>query len=167
MDDTGWFLSEIKLENHSMLYSKEGDTIKNIELYGLTTYPDGGARTSVSDLSKFFISLLNGGEFNGARILKKESVEEMIKFQFTALSKPENINVDEQNSGIFWSVKSNGTRIGHAGGDPGVSTKMYYDPSKQVGVILFMNTGLSEVDMKKFISIYDELWKYALTLKGS
>lgn len=167
MEDTGWFFSEIKLTNHSMLYDKKTDTIKNIKLYGLTTYPDGGVRTSVSDLSKFFICLLNGGEFKGARILKKESVEEMVKFQFTKSSKPENINLAEQNSGIFWSVKSNGTRIGHAGGDPGVSTKMYYDPSKKVGVILFMNTSLSEEDMKKFVSIYDELWKYALTLKGS
>jgi len=31
-----------------------------IQLYGLSTFPDGGLRTSVEDLSRFFIALLSG-----------------------------------------------------------------------------------------------------------
>ncbi len=171
MKNTGWFLSEIKLANHSKLYKKEGDTTKTIKLYGLTTYPDGGVRTSVSDLSKFFICLLNGGEFNGVRILKNESVREMVEFQFTASTKPENVNLDEINSGIFWATKRNVTRIGHAGTDPGVRTEMLSNLSKEVGVILFVNTEIitnsGENDFKAFFSISDEIWKYALTLKDA
>jgi len=165
MDNTGWLLSEIKLNNHSKLYSKLGDTIKPIKLYGFPTYPDGGVRTSVTDLSKFFMCLLNGGELYGARILKKELVKEMISPQFTLSKSPDNIDLGKDNSGIFWSIRDNGTKVGHNGSDPGVNTMMRYDPSKQVGVIFFMNTELSEVEMKKFMTVYDELWEYALTLK--
>jgi CubicO group peptidase (beta-lactamase class C family) len=171
MKNTGWFLSEIKLANHSKLYKKEGDITKPIQLYGGTTYPDGGVRTSVSDLSKFFICLLNGGQLNGVRILKNETVREMVKFQFTASAKPENVNLDEINSGIFWATKRNVKRIGHAGNDPGVHAEMLSDLSKEVGVIVFVNTGIitksGEVDYRAFFSISDEFWKYAQTLKDA
>jgi CubicO group peptidase (beta-lactamase class C family) len=171
MKNTGWFFSEIKLANHSKLYKKVGNTTQNIKLYGTTTYPDGGVRTSVSDLSKFFICLLNGGEFNGVRILKNESVREMVKFQFTASSKPENVNLEEINSGIFWATKRNVMRIGHAGTDPGVHTEMLSDLSKEVGVIVFMNTEIAknpvERDFRPFFSMSDEFWKFAPTLKDA
>jgi CubicO group peptidase (beta-lactamase class C family) len=169
MKNTGWFFSEIQLANHSTLYKKEGDITKAIQLYGGTTYPDGGVRTSVSDLSKFFICLLNGGEVNGVRILKNGTVREMVKFQFTASTKPENVNLDEINSGIFWATKRNVKRIGHAGTDPGVHAEMLSELSKEVGVIVFMNTQITtspgERDFRTFFSISDEFWKYALTLK--
>ncbi|HEX9962475.1 MAG TPA: serine hydrolase domain-containing protein [Pyrinomonadaceae bacterium] len=168
MDDTGWFFSEVKLANHSKLYGKQGDAIKPVQLYGLTTYPDGGVRTSVSDLSKFFICLLNSGEYKGVRILKRQSAEEMLKFQYSRLNKPENIELTETNSGIFWATKSGTTRIGHGGGDPGVKTEMQYDPAKEVGVILFTNTGLSDEAMfKDYFAIFDELWTHALSLKDA
>ena len=168
MDDTGWFFSEMKLANHSKLYEKQPDGIKPIQLYGLTTYPDGGVRTSVSDLTTFFICLLNSGEYNGTRILKKRFVEEMLKFQYTALNRPENIELNETNSGIFWATKSKTTRIGHGGADPGVKTEMLYDPTQKVGVILFTNTGLADEDMfKNYSAIFEELWKHALSLKDA
>ena len=83
MSNTGWFLSEIDRSNHSKLYVAQGGLTIPIQLYGGTTYPDGGVRTSVADLSKFFIALLNDGEYDGARILKKESAEEMHRLQYT------------------------------------------------------------------------------------
>lgn len=166
MSNTGWFLSEINLPNHSKLYNRESDTLKAIKLYGLTTYPDGGVRTSVSDLSKFFISILNKGKNDGVRILKKKSVAEMAKPQFTEENKPDNVDLTKENHGLFWFIKDNGTKIGHTGADPGVRTYMLYDPFEEVGVILFMNTELKEAEMKNFRTIvYDELWRYALTFK--
>lgn len=167
MTNTGWFLSEINLANHAKLYDKQGDNTKLIQIYGGTTYPDGGVRTSVSELSKFFISLLNEGKFERARILKKESVEEMLRFQFTAANKPENVSLDKLNSGIFWATKLNVTRIGHGGTDPGVKTEMLADLSKEIGVILFTNTTLSDAQMKNYYAVYTELYKYAQTLKNS
>lgn len=72
MSHSAWFLSELKAEQHSKLYvSQHGMTIP-IPLYQITTYPVGGVRTSVSDWSRFFIALLQGGEYQGIRILDKK-----------------------------------------------------------------------------------------------
>ena len=72
MSHSAWFLSELKAEQHSKLYvSQHGMTIP-IPLYQITTYPEGGVRTSVLDLSRFFIALLQGVEYLGGRILDKK-----------------------------------------------------------------------------------------------
>lgn len=166
MNNTGWFFSEINLANHSKLYDNQNSTIRNIELYGEITYPDGGVRTSVSELSRFFIALLNDGTYKKTRILKKASVDEMLRLHYTIDNKPENVKLNEKNAGIFWSTKLNTTRIGHGGSDPGIKTEMLSDLSKDVAVILFTNTALSLKDMNKyFYGIYDELHKTGEKLK--
>lgn len=164
MDNTGWFLSEIDLDNHSKQYVSQGDTIKNIPLFKLTDYPAGGVRTSVTELSRFFIALINEGEYMGVEILKKERIQEMLEFQFTSSNKPENINLQEpnKNSGIFWSTKRDVTLIGHGGTDDGVKTEMFSDLSKEIGVILFSNTGKVGIT-----GIFDELWRYGELIKKS
>lgn len=165
MSNTGWFFSEINLPNHSKLYDKQSDSIKQIELYGATTYPDGGVRTSVSELARFFISLLNDGKYKKTKILKKESVDELLHFQYNASNKPENVKLEELNQGIFWATKLNATRIGHNGSDPGVRTFMLSDLTKEIGVIIFFNTSLPDKEGGTYFRIYNELQKYAQTLR--
>lgn len=168
MDSTGWFLSEIAPGKHARLYvAQNGHTIP-IPLYELTTYPDGGVRTSVSDLSRFFIALLNDGEYQGTRILEKKSAQEMLRFQYTESNKPDNVklsNEDSVNSGIFWGTRFDVTRIGHNGSDPGVRTAMLADLAREIGVVTFVNTSLSGEDTRHFFAIYLELWKHAEALK--
>lgn len=166
MTGTGWFLSEVDLANHSTLFvSQNGMTIP-IPHYGLTTYPDGGVRTSVADLSKFFIALLNGGEYQGARILDARMAAEMLRFQFTDANRPENYPAADGNSGLFWRTKYNGTRVGHGGNDPGLQADMLSDTAREVGVILFLNTSLSGPDQRAYAAIFDALWKYAESLRA-
>jgi len=165
MTGTGWFLSEVDLANHSTLFvSQNGMTIP-IPLYGGTTYPDGGVRTSVADLSKFFIAMLRGGEYQGVRILGAAQAAEMQRFQFTDANRPENFPEADGNSGLFWRTKYNGARVGHGGNDPGVQAEMLADLSGDVAVILFLNTSLSGPDQKAASAIFDALWKYAESLQ--
>ena len=165
MSNTGWFLADINIDHHAKLYKKQGDSIQLIPLYEGTTYPDGGVRTSVNELSKFFICLLNNGEYDKTRILKKKTLDEMLRFQFNESNKPENVKLDKLNSGIFWATKMGATRIGHNGSDPGVRTFMLSDLTKEIGVVLFFNTSLSEKEEGKFFDIYEEFYKWALSLK--
>lgn len=165
MSNSGWSLAEVNVNNHAKLYEKKGDSITSIQLYEGTTYPDGGVRTSVNELSKFFICLLDDGKFNKTRILKKKTIDEMLRFQFNESNKPENVKLDKLNSGIFWATKMGATRIGHNGSDPGVRAFMLSDLTKEIGVILFFNTSLNEEEEGKFFDIYEGFYKYALDLK--
>ena len=167
MANTGWFLSEIDLSKHSNLYIAQGLAVP-IQLYGLTTYPDGGLRTSVENLSRFFVALLNDGMYEGVRILDKKSVDEMTRLQFNAANKPDNVELSGEhamNSGIFWETKRNLTRFGHNGVDPGVVTMMQSNVDKDIGVILFVNTAVPQEDGDVYGAIFDDLWKLGDDLK--
>lgn len=165
MQNSGWALNEINITKHTKLYEKKGDSIVPIQLYEMTTYPDGGIRTSVDELSKFFICLLNDGKYKKTRILKSETAKEMLRFQYTETNKPENVNIKKLNQGIFWATKLGATRIGHNGSDRGVRTFMLSDLNKEFAVIVFFNTKLDEKDERIYFDIYEELYKYAKELK--
>lgn len=165
MQNSGWALNEVDIAKHSKLYEKKGDSIVQIQLYEGTTYPDGGVRTSVQELSKFFISILNNGKYKKTSILKKETVEEMLRFQYTENNKPDNVKLNKINQGIFWATKLGTTRIGHNGSDPGVRTFMLSDLKKEFAIIVFFNTSLDEESEEVFFGIYEELYKYAKDLK--
>ncbi len=161
MQNTGWTLNEIDITKHSKLYEKKGDSIVQIPLYEGATYPDGGVRTSVDELSKFFISLLNEGKYKKTRILKTETVKEMLRFQYTETNKPINVDIKKLNQGIFWATKLGATRIGHNGTDPGVRTFMLSDLNKEFAVIIFFNTKLDDENERVYHEIFEELYKYA------
>jgi hypothetical protein len=107
--------------------------------------------------------LLNNGIYNGVRILKSSSVEEMKRFQFNTANKPENMNIAKLNSGIFWSTKLGATRIGHNGSDPGVRVFMLTDLKEEISVILFINTSIADEAVP--FQIYEFLYTFGTDMK--
>ncbi|HLA63578.1 MAG TPA: serine hydrolase domain-containing protein [Rhodothermales bacterium] len=166
MTNTAWSASDVEPGAHSTLFiAQDGEPIP-IQPFEMTTYPDGGVHTSVADLSRFFIALLDGGAYEGTRILDAAMAAEMTRFQFTDANRPENYPAEDGNSGLFWRTKLNGTRVGHGGNDPGVSTEMLADLEGETGVILFMNTSVSGADRRAANEIFDALWTYAESLQA-
>lgn len=165
MRHTSWSLADIEPGQHSTLYVAQDGLSIPIPRYQLTTYPDGGLRTSVNDLSKLFIALLDGGIYQQTRILAEASAAEMLRFHYTAANKPDNVELHEKNSGLFWSTKFNVTRIGHGGSDPGLRTEMMANLSQDIGVVLFSNTSLSGEANQHYGAIFAELWKQAEAAK--
>ncbi len=165
MTRTRWFMADAPMDDHATLYVSQDGMPLPIEPYGLVTWPDGGLRTSVDDLSRFFIALLQGGEYAGTRVLSRESVREMLRLQFTATHKPDNVDVAEKNSGLFWQTKFNTRYVGHGGGDPGVRTEMLATPALDTGVIVFTNTS-GDDSVKAYVAILDALWAHAETLRA-
>lgn len=157
MSATGWFLSEIDRTRHARLYDTSRGAPVEVPLYGLTTYPDGGMRTSVADLSRLFLALLGDGSVDGARVLSPASVAELRRLQYTAENRPSNVRLEEKNSGIFWSTKRDVTLVGHGGSDPGIQAEMLAEPSLRVGVILLSNTALADDRQRNFYAIFDAL----------
>lgn len=167
MRHTGWTLAEVGRERHSTLYvSQNGMTIP-IQLYGLTTYPDGAVRTSVADLSRLFAALLDEGAYEGVRILDAPVAKEMLRFHHSEANKPDNVDLKEKNVGIFWQSKYNVTRMGHGGSDPGISTDMLSSLSRDVGVVVFSNTSLSGEQTKHYGNIFNAIWQRAEELKAA
>lgn len=161
MNHTAWSLAAVDRTRHATLYIGQNSLATPIPLYEGITYPDGGVRTSVAELSRFFAALLGDGSLDGRRVLKPESVQTMRRFQFTAASKPDNVDLAEKNSGLFWQTKFNTARVGHGGSDPGIKTEMLASPDGRVGVIVFSNTSLAGEEMKHYYGVVEEVWKEA------
>ncbi len=124
--------------------------------YNILDYPAGGLRTTVIDLSHFLIANINGGIYNGIKILSKESIEEMHKVQYPSRKYNFQYGLGFQ----IWEVGGE-KYIGHTGGLYGVATKMVYRESDKVGVIFFMNKGIENVRDIIVFSLIERLlfWK--------
>lgn len=166
MRNTGWSLADVDRSRHSTLYVGQNGLSVPIPHYDVATYPDGGVRTSVADLSQLFVALLNNGERDGVRILDAGQAREMLRFQYTPGHTPANVDPKEKNSGLFWQSKFNVTRMGHGGTDPGVNTEMLSSLDRDIGVILFSNTSLAGEDSQYYVNIYQALWKRAEAMKA-
>jgi CubicO group peptidase (beta-lactamase class C family) len=89
--------------------------------------------SSVNDLARFVRMHLNGGELDGARILKPESVREMQRL--TGETRP------GSGYGVAWQRISFGSHpgISHSGGMPGVATLVTVFPDERAATIVLSN----------------------------
>jgi CubicO group peptidase (beta-lactamase class C family) len=99
--------------------------------YGEPDYPDGMLRTSVAELARFLIAYMQGGRYDGQRILKSTTVQEMLRVHTSR----------DPSQGLVWIKRSIGGRTvwGHDGADNGAGAEMWFDPAKNEGVILMTN----------------------------
>lgn len=158
MSSTGWFLEEVDFTNHTKLYAN-----KNTELayYNLINYPDGSLMTSSNDLGKYLVELISGYNEKGL-LLTKESYKELFAPKLsdtTHTDRSSNTYNDEYNMGVFMGMSSKG-QIGHTGGDPGVTTLMFFNSKTKIGKIFLTNTDLDNKGVKKLIAIWEKLEEY-------
>jgi CubicO group peptidase (beta-lactamase class C family) len=117
-----------------------GGVVTPDKFWRMRMYPAGGLYSTVVDLSHFFIAHMNGGVWNGVRILEADTVAEMHRIQPPG-------SLDENTGhyyGLGWTVMPQPLNLavnlsGHGGGYWGVHTWMYYLVSENIGVIYFVN----------------------------
>lgn len=151
---------EIPNEKFAVQYLTKGQ-VQAIPQYNLTTWPDGGIRSSVRDLSHYLAHIMleywNSEESNSS-LLSKESLNLMLNPQYS-------LSEDEQ-IGIFWQtqkVKLKGVNrelIGHDGSDPGAFTFLLFDPNEKLGIILLAN-GQEGNDPDLLLDFIGELFEKA------
>ena len=131
MVNTSWRLAGIDQSILAMPYDKNSSGFVPYGQYGEVDYPDGMLRTSVTELAHFLIAYMQGGEYNGQRILKAETVADMLKTESPI----------EPAQGFVWVEGTIGDRVvwGHDGADNGAGADMWFDPEKNEGVILMTN----------------------------
>ena len=146
MKSTGWFYNDVEMARFATRYMGKKNAIA--PFYELSTYPDGGLKTTSTDLGLFLQEMLKGyaGE---SEFLSKESFEILFK---NHLSVP-----DGERNGVFWDVfgEIGVGDIGHSGIDPGVYTFMYFNPTTGIGKILMTNAN-GDKNQKNAIAVWEE-----------
>lgn len=103
--------------------------------FGNPQYPDGGVRSSITELSQFLVAVLNNKDSSGQPLLSHALYEEMFKLQL-----PESVSANQR---FFW--RDNEMNLtGHMGSDLGVFTAMYFDRHSKDGFIILMNRGMDQ-----------------------
>jgi CubicO group peptidase (beta-lactamase class C family) len=128
MYETAWHLADLHPAHIAMPYYWDGSDFLPYGHYGYSDYPSGQLRTSVDQLGRFLAAYINGGEYQGARILETATVNMMLTLQIPAVN---------TFQGLVW--RKMGTAWGHGGGDLGVNTTMYFEPAMDRGVVVFTN----------------------------
>ncbi len=165
MSNSGWNYDDVDFEKVSTLYSNP-NTI--VPYYSLITYPDGGFITCIHDLGKYLSELIRGYSGNGT-LLSQESYAELFKKQlaeenFTERD-PNHPYDDEYNTGLFMGFSAL-DNIGHTGGDPGVSSLMFFNAESGIGRILLVNTNIENQEgLNTYYTIFDNMKEFAARLK--
>lgn len=103
--------------------------------------PAGSASTTANDMARFMIAHLEGGELDGVRILKPETVQFMHQRQFANLPDMNAMCVE------FYEENRNGQRIiGHAGDTEYFHSDLHLIPAARVGFFVSYNSlGKTEI----------------------
>jgi CubicO group peptidase (beta-lactamase class C family) len=132
-------------------YNRSWPSYIPLDHYGQANYPDGMLRTPPVELAHFLIAFMQGGSYEGKRILQRATVDEMLSSQ-TELN---------QSQGLVWFRASvDGQAVwGHDGSDDGASAGMWFDPEDDVGVILVANGNWKD-ESGIFEALFDEADEY-------
>lgn len=141
MYNSSFRLRDHDLDSIAVPYEyKNGGYFRHPHYGAHLVYPAITLRTSTEEFSHFLIAHMNGGAWNGVRILNESTVELMHMPHFS----PQ----DTRNYGLGWTIKNKllgRMQYGHSGGYVGVHDLVTVIPDKEVAVILFSNELDSEL----------------------
>ncbi len=139
---TAWHLKDID-KDIVMPYDYTNGWYKAIGHYTFPDYPNGGLRSTAADMFKLLVAFTQNGKSQGHQLLKKETINKMMKEQISKIDDTVGLHLFELDwdEGLW----------GHSGGEMGVSTLVSFSPESEVGVIVLAN--LEDVDLD------DVMWK--------
>ena len=133
MKHTRWLSSNLEQSRMAMPYDYNlmNNTFQALGAYDLSTYTDGGLKTSSIEFMRFLhVFVDHGNTLKGDRFLQPETVAQMLTVQY-----PEVNNI----SGLTWWIDEN--RYLHGGSDPGTKAFVVISKHKKWGFIFFANGG--------------------------
>lgn len=144
-------------------YSHYKNKLKDYQLGSSSTAcfsPSGGMKITAVDLAKYMIMYMNYGEYNGKRIISRESVLEMWRPQGDDEA-PDSYFSQYGFSFSRWNKIVEGESfIGITGGAHGVHSAMYFNPEKKYGFVVLCNGCTADIQMKD--SIVSVLYKHLI-----
>jgi len=133
---TSYFLSELNASNLVVPYTWIAGRYVRLPHYEVRTPASGGLKTTTLDLAHYLIIHMNGGVYNGTRILNSTSINEIHRGQYDLHDK------DNLSFGLGWYSfnGSDGNMYGgHDGTIPGGRSVMRVRYHDNIGVIFFYN----------------------------
>lgn len=153
MYNSSFRLRDQDISNIAVPYeSKNGGYFRHPHWGCQLYYPAGTLRTSINEFSHFIIAHMNGGVWNGVRILNESTVDLMHTDHFSPQS---------PHYGLGWFVTDpliGKKTYSHSGGHAGVFTLVTITPDDDIGIIFFTNEG----DAKYGISFAEVMPTYAI-----
>lgn len=137
MEHTSWRLETIT-STIVQPYKYERGDYEALQHYTFTDYPNGGLRSTATDLYRFFRAFVQGGYSGGYQLLEGETMTEMRTLQMPDIAEGMGLHLfqlDEDNN--LW---------GHDGGEEGVATIAGFNTTTKVGVIILCNQGDADLD---------------------
>ncbi len=131
MTSTGHRLADLDRSRLATLYE---DLETSIPLYSFPFYPALMVRSSAHDLARYVMAIMNEGALGEARILKRETVREMLTERYP------DANVGF-GAGLAWIWRSHGPKgwMGHTGVAAGASAIIELHPEQRVGLVVLSN----------------------------
>ncbi len=118
--------------------------------------PAGSCSSTASDMTKFMMTLLNNGTFDGSRILENATVELMLSKQFTTHE-----NLASLGLGVYEFDVSDQRIIGHGGDTRFFHSRMILLPELNIGIFASYNSvGGSIARSLLFDEIIEEYFPY-------
>ena len=150
------FLQPLPVSLYSQMSA--GHILNNVPAYFeyISIPPAGSCSSTASDMSKFMMTLLNNGTFDGSRILENASVELMLSKQFTTHE-----NLASIGLGVYEFDVSDQHIIGHGGDTRFFHSRMILLPELSIGIFAsYNNDGGSIARSLLFNEIIEEYFPY-------
>ena len=140
MNNTHWFnadFTEVEMAPAKRYHYLDREVVV-IPEFSHPTWSDGALKASATDMARYLLTIVRGGELESQRILSANSVSLM-------LSDILGETITEGHQGIFWV--NDDFMFGHDGSDPGTVAEMRYDQYNDMGLVLMFNRndGVSEL----------------------
>ncbi|MDD2647671.1 MAG: serine hydrolase [Eubacteriales bacterium] len=120
------------------------------------TYTAGGLIISGPDLAKILIMLCDGGEYNGVRLLKQETVAEMTTLQNERFSVSGTSDRGLNMNIITDYQVDNRTMYGHQGKAYEMLCAAYFDPTDRSGVVVLSN-GCDNTNVRNYVNMFGRI----------
>jgi len=137
MTESGYRLADLSDRSNLAMpyhYNQHTGDLRPYFQYGYPDYPDGAMHTSALHLATWLGAFMNFGKIRGKQVLSRSTVQEIRRNQIP--------NIVGWHQGLIWYGGSphGYFRLGHTGGDYGVSTRMFFRPDRRVGVVSLTNS---------------------------
>lgn len=129
MTDTHWFYRNYSASQQARIARLHDEAGEPLEHYGFDDWPSGQLRSTVGDLARALIALMDGGRVGGTTFLSTSTLAafETVTFFIQA------------------DLDSNPASFDHSGGEAGIHSYVEYDRGRN-GLIILMNHELDDDD---------------------